>query len=52
LELLIAIEEIGCGDPGFSYFLMREGKEGPWLESGIQTQGGVQRSTAVKVGAE
>jgi hypothetical protein len=52
LEPLTAIREMGCRDPVFSYFLLRGDKEGSWWESGVQTRGGVQMSTVVRVGAE
>jgi hypothetical protein len=37
LELLTAVREMGLQDPLFSYILTKEGQEGSWQESGIQT---------------
>jgi hypothetical protein len=49
LEPLTAVREMEHWDPVFSYFLLREGEEGPWQEWWIQTQGGVQRYTVIRV---
>jgi hypothetical protein len=41
LEPLNAFREMWHRDSVFSYFLLRRGKDWPWQDIGIQTQGGI-----------